>query len=267
MPVALSSAERLLRSLGVVEAKQIDLEAIAYTMGAKVKYRPLDGCEARITGTMAKAVITVNENSGRRRKRFSLGHELGHWRHHRGRAFECKSSDIGSGKDYDPFDPERQADQFAADLLLPAYLFKPIASSLGRMTLDAAENLSTEFDVSLTAAAIRLVELGPIPAMLVCHGPNRRKWFRRHPKLPEFFPPAELDPDTYAKDVMDRKIERSRAAKVGADAWTSSPNAADFEVTEQTVRIGEDAILTMVWWHDEAQIQAELRRSESRRHR
>ena len=46
----LAPAERLLKELGVTDPKEIDLEAVAWTLGARVKYRPLDGCEACITG-------------------------------------------------------------------------------------------------------------------------------------------------------------------------------------------------------------------------
>ena len=47
---ALTAPERLLQDLGVTDPDDIDLEAIAWTMGAEVRYRPLDGCEARILG-------------------------------------------------------------------------------------------------------------------------------------------------------------------------------------------------------------------------
>jgi hypothetical protein len=175
-------------------------------------------------------------------------------------------ANIESPKEYDPLDPERQADRFSADLLMPDYLFRPVAASFKKMTLDGAETLSNMFDVSLTAAAVRLLELGPAPAMLVCHGPQGRRWFKRHRDLPEtFFPPKELDRETYAKDVMDGKIDRSGIRKAGAEAWTDRYGASEFEVTEQTFRIGEDSILTMVWWHDERQIEAELRRSGGQR--
>jgi hypothetical protein len=45
-----SPAEETLRELGVTDPKDIDIEAIAWCLGARVKYRPLDRCEARITG-------------------------------------------------------------------------------------------------------------------------------------------------------------------------------------------------------------------------
>lgn len=256
-----TSAERLLISLGVTEPTEIDLEAIALTMGAKVKYRPLDGCAARITGTMEKAVITVDDASGARRRRFSVSHEIGHWRHHRGQTFECKASDIGSSREYDAHDPERVADRFAADLLMPAYLFQPAAGQAAKMTLDVAEQLADLFNVSLTTAAIRLVELGPAPAMLVCRGPEGRRWFRRGKDVPEYFyPRRDLDPETFAADVLAGKIERCRPSKIMADAWLDVNGADRYEVVEQSLRGRGGAVLTMIWWQDEAQLEAAFRR-------
>jgi hypothetical protein len=45
----LTPAERLLKDLGVTDPKEIDLEAVAWTLGARVKYRPLDGCAPTIS--------------------------------------------------------------------------------------------------------------------------------------------------------------------------------------------------------------------------
>ena len=55
-----SAPERLLRSLGIEKPEDIDLEAVAWSVGAKVKYRPLKSCEARICGYGDKAIISVD---------------------------------------------------------------------------------------------------------------------------------------------------------------------------------------------------------------
>ena len=73
----ISPAETLLQELGVTEPSEIDLEAIAFYVNARIRYRSLDGCEARIVGNADQAIITVNQNSQWRRKRFSIAHELG----------------------------------------------------------------------------------------------------------------------------------------------------------------------------------------------
>ena len=76
---AVTAAERILLALGVSDPTEIDLEAIAWSRGALVEYRPLDGCDATIVGSARKAVIAVNSRSSPERRRFSIGHELGHW--------------------------------------------------------------------------------------------------------------------------------------------------------------------------------------------
>src|SRR5579862_6826433 len=115
---AYSAAEETLRELGVNDAKDIDIVAIAWCLGARVKFRPLDGCEARITGRGDEAIITVNSRSSSRRRRFSVAHELGHWKYDRGRILVCRSDEIGrSGQNYPT--AERVADHYAAQLLMP----------------------------------------------------------------------------------------------------------------------------------------------------
>ncbi|MGA8399542.1 MAG: ImmA/IrrE family metallo-endopeptidase, partial [Stellaceae bacterium] len=109
-------AEVILKSLGISEPREIDLEAIAGHLGPRIRYRPLGRCEARIIGAEDHAVIPVNSLSSRRRRRFSIGHELGHWHHDRGRVLFCQAEDIGRGAP-GSLSPERLADRFASNLL------------------------------------------------------------------------------------------------------------------------------------------------------
>ena len=114
----------LLSDLGITEPHDIDIEAIAESVGATVVYERLRGCEARIIGTATRAIITVKADAPRPRQRFSIGHELGHWMHDRGRiAFACEHADIASPWDA-LLDPEARANRYAANLLLPAKMFK-----------------------------------------------------------------------------------------------------------------------------------------------
>ena len=85
-------AEELLTELGISDPADIELEAIAYCVGVEVEYRRLAGCEAQIIGYKDRAVVYVSPDTSPHRKRFSTGHELGHWHHHRGHSFVCRSS-------------------------------------------------------------------------------------------------------------------------------------------------------------------------------
>jgi Zn-dependent peptidase ImmA (M78 family) len=160
-----SPAELLLKRLGVTEPGEIDLEAIAWELGVRIKYRPLDACESRILGANGKAIITVNSRSSRRRRRFSVGHEFGHWHYDRGRVLICQADEIGqAGRG---LGSERAADRFASSLLMPEYLFRPAARAHPKVSFQTVRSIAELFDTSTTATAIRLVEDRYFPAVLI----------------------------------------------------------------------------------------------------
>lgn len=240
-------AEQLLQELGITDPREIDLEAIAWTQGARVCYRALDGCEARIVGRGAQAIITINDRSPVRRQRFSIAHELGHWKWHRGRLLVCRPEDIGGGDSRKP-QVERSADSYAADLLMPTYLLKPICTAYPRLTFKTVSEIADAFDVSLTAAAIRLVETDHAPSLLVCHGQQGRKWFARSPSVPnQWFPQDVIDPDSYAFDILfGTQTDDRTPHRIGADAWFDQRGTDRFELTEETICIGSGEVLTLL---------------------
>ena len=240
----LTAPELLLQELGVTKPDEIDLEPIAYHVGCQVRYRSLDGCEACILGADDRAIITITTRVSKARQRFSLGHELGHWHHHRGRSI-CRPDDIAN-QSRTPLDPERIADGYAADLLLPRYLFEPRLTAAGRPSLTTVERLAAEFRTSITATALRFVEFTP-SVMLICHASNRRKWFKPAKHIPSrWFPRDDLDSDSYAFDCLFGDKDRSRIVKIGADAWFDRSEASRYEIFEETIRISGDEILTLL---------------------
>lgn len=251
--MALTPAERLLQNLGITEPEEIDLEAIAYHVNARVRFRALYGCEARIIGNGERAIITVNANSAPRRKRFSIAHELGHWHHHRGKRLVCRVDD------YHPdhaLSPERVADGFAADLLMPNYLFRPLSRQHDNLSFKTVNALADAFLTSPAATAIRLVESDHSPTIVVCHGPDGRKWFRRAPSVPSrWFPQEQLDADSYAFDALfGSRPDDGMPRKIGADAWFDRRDAERYEVQEQTIRTWSDEILTLILIVDPAML-------------
>jgi hypothetical protein len=241
----LTPAERLLKELGITEPEEIDLEAIAFHVGARVRYRKLDGCEARIIGRENAAIITIGKDCSDRRKRFSLAHELGHWTHHRGRTLVCRVEEtIPQGA----LSPERVANNFAADLLMPRYLFNPAARSSAKLNFRTVNELAEVFKTSRPATAIRLVAGGHSPALLICHGLKGRKWFVRGPDVPaRWLPRDDLDADSFAFGVLFGKApDDAMPRKIGADAWFDRTDADQYIVHEQTMRSAADEILTLV---------------------
>lgn len=198
-------------------------------------------------GSQTRAIITVNSESLPTRRRYSLAHELGHWHYHKGRVLYCGPGDVEAPAK-DAVNPERQADDFASDLILPNYLFRPIALKLTRPNLASVREIAGEFQASLTATYLKLVATDLFPLITVCHGPSGRRWFRSAPSLPGWwFPRPDLDPDSFAFDMVFKDAaEKSYPSKIGAGAWFEFRNCDRFEIQEQSFRLPNREVLTVL---------------------
>lgn len=243
----MTPAERLLIGLGIEEPKDIDLDAIAWTQGAVVNYRPIDNCEATIVGSKKRAVITVNSLSMRQRCRFSLGHELGHWLYDRGKVLFCGKEDVCNFRQ-DALSPERLADDFASDLILPNFMVLPRLRKMKRLTLSASRELADEFDVSLTATLVKMTSLNHFPMVIACHNKGERVWYKTSPMIQEWWRPVrKLDDQTFAADMLFRGAdEQSFPRRNPADAWFDFKGSDRFEVEEQSFLLPGDEILTVL---------------------
>jgi len=245
------SPEKLLQELGITEPEDIDLEAIAYYCGVTVVEDDLRGCEARLVGHGNRAFITLKRGGYGRRKRFSLGHELGHWMHDRGQAtFRCGS------KEFDTWggeSPEVRANNYAANLLLPRSMFAPRAKECD-VTLVAASNLADTFQTSLTSTAIRLVEFGDRPAIAAYVTSTGIKTIRRHKLVPFKVQLRDtLSRESMAFRTLDDGVDRG-PVDVEASTWFGDYHAAWHPVQEHSRRILPGLVLTLLWWPDEAHL-------------
>lgn len=109
-------------------------------------------------------VIELNPREGRRRQRFTVGHELGHFILHNNKLRELGSLDRDS--DIADIEMERKADKFAGKLLMPdasVFFFVKTRFDIKRNQLiddkNIIERIADEFNVSVPAVIIRLREL------------------------------------------------------------------------------------------------------------
>lgn len=149
-------AEQLLLDLGITEPEEIDLEVIAHMVEASVRYRPLTDGDARIVGLGDRAVITIDADASPVRQRFSIAHELGHWHHHRGQRLVCRGADVIDTAA--TVGAEREADRYAASLLMPRFLVGPMIAELP-MSMVLVDEVADLFRVSTMAAILRLVDI------------------------------------------------------------------------------------------------------------
>lgn len=144
------------------DAHPIDPVKVARQLGAEVFEAQLgDDVSGMVAGREDGATIYVDKDNSRRRKRFTIAHEIGHIVSHEGdlrserMEYVDARSDMGVGTA-----PEIYANEFAAELLMPADRFKRSIEEL-----DAPRDvqniwLAEEFDVSVASVNIRRQILG-----------------------------------------------------------------------------------------------------------
>ena len=133
-------------------------------LGIKCVEKELDGMSGLIVfdpSSESKAVISINKAEGKKRKRFSYAHELGHFFLHSNYEFKIDKKEMR--RDHlsttGEVIQEIEANYFAASLLVP---FKHVEQVIN-LQKDFEENVeivSRHFDVSITSTAIRLQNLG-----------------------------------------------------------------------------------------------------------
>lgn len=255
----LSAAERLLQSLGVQGPEDIDLHAIAWHLGViDIREREVEGCEARIVGRGSKAIISVKQGGNRHRRRFSICHELGHWHFHRGQTLYCKAADI---RDHEVTQAkEKVANGFASDLLLPPYLLSPVVQNFKTIDVAAIREIARTFDASMSATAIKVVKSGLVTGMIVCHGTAGKRWHMPSPRVsPTWYPKAELDQSSPAFDMLFSVRQGQPTVKrVGAHLWFERRDADLFHITEQSFKVGEAEVFTLLTFGDQRMLDVPI---------
>lgn len=160
-------AEELL-NLAKVKSAPVDVERLAKLVRARIHYEKLDDA---ISGMVTRtedgaAVIGVNTFHSPVRQRFTIAHEIGHLLLHeellhidRKFPIALRSATASMGTDSN----EIEANQFAAELLMPGFLLQADVHALmeeGVEPEDAVDTLASEYEVSSQAMTIRLTNLG-----------------------------------------------------------------------------------------------------------
>lgn len=246
-PSFLSPPERLLWAQGVRSPEHIDLEAVAASRGARVVYRRLDGCAARLVASGGQAVISVAQDDNPGRKRFSLGHEIAHWVCDAKKAsFQCANADIGP-QNAEAKTVEANANNYASQLLLPDYLVVPWLGAR-QVNLDLAQALANDFRASRTASAIKLVRRSKAPAVVTCHDQSRLRWFQRNLAFPlDIFVRGQLHQDTAAFDMAFGAIGgMSRPKREPAGHWLNGAGVYRQTVSSQSMKLPDGTVLSLI---------------------
>ena len=273
--MAALQAERLIREMEI-DSLPVDPTAISQSLGILVQPKTtrdgVSGMLIRVGNEFGIAYATHIESEGF--KRFCIAHEIGHYRipghidavlaH--GDIHESHAGFV-KGNTY-----EREADQFAASLLMPDDLFTREMQSLGD-GLKAIEALADRCITSLPAAANRYVQKARVPvAMIVSTGPRidycfmsghfqdfeRLEWPRKGQPLP-----AGSETDEFNSEPGNISAVQRAEAEVDLRLWFGGQ--CNMPGTEEIVGLGRYGktltILTSELFADDENEQEDLEES------
>ncbi|GAB4127835.1 MAG: ImmA/IrrE family metallo-endopeptidase [Ignavibacteriales bacterium] len=169
MSLALANARNLLKKLNISSIADIDIEDICFREKLFIQTEDNLECEGRILFSDEMAIITIERNIiDTSHKRFVIAHEMGHFYNERNftagknKFYNCTGENFWGIRGVNKNTNEINANLFAAELLMPNELIKNICKG-EKFSIKLINKISSTFNVSLTAAAIRLSELDIFP--------------------------------------------------------------------------------------------------------
>lgn len=168
-------------SLALEYSRQIAPESPIH----EVVERNIPGCVGALVYGEARPrqwaiMYHVNQSPGRRA--FTLGHELGHYLLHRQLIEEGNTYDHGIYCDENSIvrrngsGIEKEADDFAAAVLMPFHDFRKQVGAQDRPDFEALGRLAKRYGVSLTAAILRWLEYTETRAIMIISNEGFAHW-------------------------------------------------------------------------------------------
>jgi len=191
-------ARRVLEECGLDDPTELPMKEII--LGRKAFYQeiPLHGKDGEIVSFGRRSVITINSSiRSPARKRFAAAHELGHFEMHRNLTKIFLDTNYEMSNWCDEGGLEREANEFAAEFLMPSALFHEECKGV-KFRPSVIDHLARRFQVSKMAALLHFVNKGNHPICIVYCKSNRMIWWKTSPQFeysPKFVqyahPPVE----------------------------------------------------------------------------
>lgn len=164
MPSIEQTIENVLKKCRVTKPP-VPVERIAEELGLDIRLAPFEGdLSGALVRTEDEKFIGVNSNHHPNRQRFTIAHELAHFFLHKGMRLHIDKNIWVNWRDDESSKAvqwqEIQANQFAAELLMPTAFLKRDLNRIGRVNEHLVQILAQKYRVSSQAMDIRLNNLG-----------------------------------------------------------------------------------------------------------
>lgn len=196
-------------------------------------------------------VLAPNQNRGR--QRFSIAHELGHYHIPTHKDLEtgwCGDADMTAGAHGGrPY--EWEANDFAAELLMPRHLFSSDAKGRDPTFREIGELADPGmYDVSRTAAALRYLDVTREACALVCARDGTIEWVAKSENF-VYRIPWRADPvpaGSNARAVFNGESAIDGAEGLDPYTWLANEQRRPVELFESTLAIPRQSqVLSLVW--------------------
>lgn len=236
---AVAAARRALAAADVRHPWEIQVEAIAARLGVMIVYERLATAEAFLLHAGGRgAVLCIDEAMrGTARAFFAIAHELGHRLLHPEVDHLAQCMAAAEERTDRAWRVETEADQFAAELLMPEALCAPFCTAVAP-TFEDVERVSRAFGTSFVASGIRYVELASAPCAITLVRWGKVAWAAESPFFPGTIAARKR---AHPASVAARLAERSAGAGEGPVEVPGVAWGARGSLVEQAVSLGRRA--------------------------
>jgi len=246
-------ANELLKSLGWSRPGDLTLNEIALSLNAFVKESDLKGSKGRILLGKREAIITIDSKVKlEANKKFILAHEIGHLVLHK-EISELFSDTTKTLNEWFANGPhEIEANQFAAELLMPSELFKSKVAGR-KMELELIREIADFFGTSQTATLLKYKDLGDFSVSIIYSENGIVQWKKESDDFPLKYLPkgSKIQNGSAAWDFFNGQGLEEEPVLVEALDWFPEDfeieNHLTTEFFEHNFRIGSNGLLCCLW--------------------
>lgn len=254
---ATATAIQSLKKCGIFgNPLELPIEDIALALGVmNVQAINIDGAQGRILIEDDEAIISYNNNiHNESKRRFVIAHELGHFLLHKD--IFSKIAHIDDEKTlsewYAKGVHEKEANQFAAELLMPSELY--MRQVRGKMfNFDLIKSVANSFQTSLTSTLLKYRILGDFPLAIIYSKNKKVEWssFAEDFHLQYVPKGTNVPTNSVAYDFFNDDKLPDEPEEIEAMSWFYQDfKVVDFHDTvfyEQCIRIGKNGVISCIW--------------------
>jgi len=244
----------------------IDIRRVAKTLDIAIEEKDggnrYEGCLLNFEGE--RGIIINKAIKSETRKRFTLAHEIGHAEipTHTSVLYQCSQKDIEFS--FKQREQEREANSFAAALLMPQSFISEIVKN-SSISLDAIRKISKQCHTSFISSAIRYIKNCPEPAALIVSEEGKIKFYCLSPnlmakKIFELIPDSALVKGSIAHSLFEKQKETTLAyedkGKINLNIWFPYQDYSKYDCFEHVISFPNyNRTISLVWLEEKYEDQ------------